>query len=34
MDNTDFSLHWRKEMTKSFVSAALRKLVGSKPARG
>ena len=34
MDNTDFSLHWRKEMTKSFVSQALRKISGGEPARG
>ena len=34
MDNTDFSLHWRKEVTKSFVSAALRKITGPAAARG
>jgi 4-hydroxybenzoyl-CoA reductase subunit beta len=34
MDNTDFSLHWRKELTKSFVSAALRDLAGEKKRRG
>ena len=34
MDNTDFSLHWRKEVTKSFVSAALRKISAQKPPRG
>ena len=34
LDNTDFSLHWRKEVTKSFVSAALRKISGQKPTRG
>jgi 4-hydroxybenzoyl-CoA reductase subunit beta len=34
MDNTDFSLHWRKEVTKSFVSAALRDLRDEKKPRG
>jgi 4-hydroxybenzoyl-CoA reductase subunit beta len=34
MDNTDFSLHWRKEVTKSFVSAALRDLSPEKKLRG
>ncbi|HEV2064425.1 MAG TPA: FAD binding domain-containing protein [Thermoanaerobaculia bacterium] len=34
MDNTDFSLHWRKEVTKSFVSAALREIAGQNAGRG
>ena len=34
MDNTDFSLHWRKEVTKSFVSAALRDLSAGEKRRG
>jgi 4-hydroxybenzoyl-CoA reductase subunit beta len=34
MDNTDFSLHWRKEVTKSFVSVALRDLMEKKKPRG
>ena len=34
MDNTDFSLHWRKDMTKSFVSAALREISRQGPFRG
>ena len=28
MDNTDFLLHWRKKMTRSFVTYALRELRG------
>jgi len=28
MDNTDFSLHWRKRVTRSFVGYALRTLRG------
>lgn len=28
MDNTDFSLHWRKRVTREFVTHALRELRG------
>jgi hypothetical protein len=28
MDNTDFTLHWRKRMTAAFVTYALRELRG------
>ena len=28
MDNTDFTLHWRKRVTAEFVSYALRELRG------
>ncbi len=31
MDNTDFSLHWRKRVAREFVSLALRELRGDDP---
>jgi CO/xanthine dehydrogenase FAD-binding subunit len=32
LDNTDFTLSWRKEMVKPFVERALRQLAGTAPA--
>ena len=31
LDNTDFAMHWRKDMTRYYVAGALRELAGLPP---
>ena len=31
LDNTDFAMHWRKEMARYYVSGTLRELAGLPP---